>query len=476
MPKGKNSKPINARSILTLFLLVCLLSCQDLPSPKGDYLGLLKLKNITYHIYLNWRKPVPVVVNVTLKAGEFSLDTIFLKGDSVHFRLKDFYSEFAGRYDGKTNSIGGQWISEDSIHYPLLFLPVLADTVSGLHPRTSSQFQYRIPVQKGDGISTCSLGDQKINAGLMDSLTLGIMTGRFADIHSLLVARNNYLVYEEYFYRFHADFPYNIQSATKSFVSALTGIALAKGEIKTLQEKLCTYLPDYEALACNSQNKDITLFQLLTMSTGLAWDERTYDYMDERNSSAIASKEPDPFKYLLTRPRLSSSRPVFAYNSMNHSLMNAVLRNATHLENKDELKERLLEPLGIQTYYLGEPAHHVIGDIDLRPRDMLRFGLLYLNDGQWNGKQLVSAAWVRESTTTKIQLEPDLGYGYFWWTKEFTWQGKKIQSFFAWGYGGQYIFVVPEARLVMVLSGSHWSTDPRGDALVMMEQFILPAL
>jgi CubicO group peptidase (beta-lactamase class C family) len=147
--------------------------------------------------------------------------------------------------------------------------------------------------------------------------------------------------------------------------------------------------------------------------------------------------------------------------------MNAVLHHATKLENKEELEARLLLPLGIEKAYIDEPTPMgAIGDIGLRPRDMLKFGLLYLNDGIWKGQQVVPGRWVRESTTAKIYPRPALGYGYFWWTKDFQWKGKPVSSFFAWGYGGQYIFVVPDVRLVMVMSGSNWSTDPEGQAMV----------
>jgi CubicO group peptidase (beta-lactamase class C family) len=277
------------------------------------------------------------------------------------------------------------------------------------------------------------------------------MKEEYPDVHSLLSARNDSLVYEEYFYTFTSEFPHNIQSVTKSFVSALTGIALAKGEIKNVNDPLCSYLPEYQELLCSGQNKTITLHNVLSMSTGLKWDEATYDYGDPKNSLSMTGN--DPFGYLFTLQR--SSLPEFAYNSMNHSTMNAVLKNATHMNNATEITSRLLTPLGIRRYFLGEENHGVLGDIDLRPRDMMKLGQLYLQEGKWNGKEIVSKAWVNESTTTKIAVGSGLGYGYFWWTRDFKWKDKTVKSFFAWGYGGQYIFVLPELKLVVVMTGSH---------------------
>jgi CubicO group peptidase (beta-lactamase class C family) len=114
----------------------------------------------------------------------------------------------------------------------------------------------------------------------------------------------------------------------------------------------------------------------------------------------------------------------------------------------------------------------VIGDIGLRPRDMLKFGLLYLNEGVWQGKPLVPKSWVRESTRPHVVAQPGLGYGYFWWTKEFSWKNAPVACFFAWGYGGQYIFVIPDARLVIVMSGSHWTTSPEGAAFDVVQQVL----
>ncbi|MBK5277547.1 MAG: serine hydrolase, partial [Bacteroidia bacterium] len=149
------------------------------------------------------------------------------------------------------------------------------------------------------------------------------------------------------------------------------------------------------------------------------------------------------------------------------------LLRATHLENKEELTERLLRPLGIDQSYLGDPTPMgVIGDIGLRPRDMLKFGLLYLNQGSWNGKQIISSDWIKESTTPKIKSGATLGYGYFWWTRDFAWKGKKVSSYFAWGYGGQYIFVIPEVQIVIVMSGSNWGTNPEGQSVEMVEQIL----
>ncbi len=459
---------------LAPFILLVLIGCSTpYEHPTGSYNGLLKFPSITYHIYLDWEKPRPVVINTTFKASEFQLDTIFYSNDSLHFRLKEFYSEYKGRFNKETNRITGQWTDEDSVDHPLEFVAVNPDTVLGLYPRTSKNYSYQPPILEDDDLSVCDTSDQGMIGSPIDTVIQRIIRGKYRDVHSLLVSRNNCLVVEEYFYRYDRDYVYNIQSATKSFVSALLGIALDKGEVRSIDETLCSNLPAYENQVCNPQNQDITLRQLLTMSTGFSWDEQTYDYMDKRNSLAIASNEKDQFFHLFSKARAKLATPVFAYNTLNHLLINAVLLNTTHLDNKEELTERLLKPLGIVNAFIDEPTPMgVIGDIGLRPRDMLKFGLLYLNNGNWNGEQIISPKWIKESTTEKIKPRASLGYGYFWWTKDFEWNGRKVSSYFAWGYGGQYIFVLPEIQLVIVMSGSNWGTDPEGQAMEMVDEII----
>ncbi|WP_276372771.1 serine hydrolase [Chryseolinea sp. H1M3-3] len=457
---------------LFIVSLGLLLSCHPPSSaPIGDYYGRLEIDGFTYRLYLNLSQSS--LTAVSLRGEEIPLDTLYFKNDSLHFSRADFYSEFNGYYDAEEGVISGNWISEDRRVFPLIFVPVQSDTIVGFRPRATKEYTYQLPPLENDDIEVCSLKEQQLRTGPLDSLVHAIIDGKYHYVHSLLVAKNNCLVLEEYFYGFKRKAHFGIQSATKSFVSALTGIALGKGEINSAQASLCEYFPIHQDLICNEQNKSITMDQVLSMTTGLAWDEITYDYGHEKNTAEIAANQPDQFRYLLSQPK--SEEKVFAYNSLNHLMMNHVLQKSTGLDNKREMEERLLKPLGINSYDLGAVNNGIIGDIFLRPRDMLKFGLLYLNNGQWQGNQVVPSAWVKESTTTKIQLAPGFGYAYFWWTKEFPWKGKTVDSYFAWGYGGQYIWIVPELHLVVVFNGSNWSTDPAKYYFEIMEKYILPS-
>ncbi|MFZ6010335.1 MAG: serine hydrolase domain-containing protein [Bacteroidota bacterium] len=453
-----------------LILLLLLAGCAK-PNvlPTGDFYGTLKIGDSNFRLYLhNPQHPELTIVN--FRGYKIPIDVVSTDHRALHFRRSDENTQFKGEYDSQTGTIIGNWIVDDSIRHPLIFAPVLHDTIPGLHPRINKEYTYTIPVF-ADNIPVCDLKAQNMQIEPLNNLMQNILEEKYKYIHSMLVARNGCLLMEEYFYGFRPEMHFGIQSATKSFVSALTGIALNKGEIKRLDTKLCQYLPRYQDLTCNEQNKSISLHNLLTMSTGLEWDEVTYEYGHEKNTSMIAAQQPDQFRYLLTRPR--SNKKVFAYNSLNHLIMNYVLRESTKMENTAEMEERLIRPLEITNYDLGQPENDVIGDIFLRPRDMLKFGLMYQQQGVWRGKQIVPKSWIKESTTKKIDLQSGLGYGYFWWTKQFQWKEKTIDSYFAWGYGGQYIFVVPALELVVVFNGTNWSTDPTKYYLEIMEKYIV---
>ena len=136
--------------------------------------------------------------------------------------------------------------------------------------------------------------------------------------------------------------------------------------------------------------------------------------------------------------------------------------------------KNLLEPLDITEYYLGDLFNGVLGDIELLPRDMAKFGTLFLNGGKWGDIQVLPETWVEESTKKQVSIvgEGNEGYGYFWWTKSFTKESKTINLYYAWGYGGQYIFVVPEMKMVVVFTGSNWKMNDTTYFEIMDEYLI----
>jgi len=466
---------MSKRSFLKVILFLIAIEFSHAAPPTGHWLGILKIKPITYRIYLKHSEGTAQVFVMNPKANEIPLDTLFFKNDSLYFKRDDFYSTFKGKYSPGSNTIQGFWTDDGHKKHPITFRPINPDTLTGLHPKNTKTYVRKNPAPGKDGLKTSTPEEQHVNPVLLESLSYGIVREQYPNIQSLLIARNGAIVYEDYFYGWKSDDLWLIQSVTKSFVSALVGIALSKGEVKNLDDPICYYLDKYKDKACNDQNRSITIRQVITMTTGLDWNELEFDYYDARNTANQCGRTPDPFECVLSKKRYSADTTVFAYNSMNHSMMNQVLRKSTSMSNGKELKKRLLDPLQITQVNMGREAFGVIGDIGLTPRDMMKFGMLYINDGLWNGVQVIPVNWIKESTTTKIKISDNEGYGYFWWTKQFKVNEKVIDTFYAWGYGGQYIFVVPSLQLVVTMTASNWIMDEKKYAFEMMEKFVLPA-
>lgn len=253
-------KPAFTSKEISLWLAVVLtiLSCSKPERPAGQWLARIPYPDITYRMVFENKSSHPRLLNVSFKRYDIPMDTIFFAGDSVYLRFGEFFTEFGGRYDRSNNTISGTWTTEDSVRIPVTFEAVNGDTVFGMNPRPTMEYTYSPPKQEADQWPVSSLSNQKVAQSLIDSLTLGIMKERYPDVHSLLIARNDSLVYEEYFYTFNSGFRQNIQSVTKSFISALAGIALANGEIENINDPLCKYLNNYKELVCNDQNKTIT--------------------------------------------------------------------------------------------------------------------------------------------------------------------------------------------------------------------------
>jgi CubicO group peptidase (beta-lactamase class C family) len=437
---------------------------------KGFYLGILSYPENNYRLLLNLDDSALYVMG--FRANRIPLKNFIRDRDKVRFSRADFFSRFEGAFDAQLDQITGRWTDEERKVTKIDFKKVDPDTVRGFRPRVRAGFGYTVP-QGEDGIQTRSIPDVNIDPLQIEDFLTHLDRGDFEYVHSLLICRNGYLVFEDYFYNFSGSITFGIQSVTKSFVSALTGIAIGRGELGSVHDLLGKWIDREYQPAVDQANVPISLHHIMSMTTGFEWDEVSYDYGDERNNLSQTESR-DPFRFLFQRRRIADSP--FAYNSLNHALMNMVLRKATGLANEAEMTSRILEPLQISHYDLGKRDDNgLIGDISLRPRDMLKFGLMYLNRGKFAGTQIVPADWVETSTASKVHVKDNLGYGYFWWTTTYEWKGRRVDAYFAWGYGGQYIIVVPELALVVVMNGTNWSTDPEKYARQIMQDYIIPA-
>jgi CubicO group peptidase (beta-lactamase class C family) len=289
------------------------------------------------------------------------------------------------------------------------------------------------------------------------------------DLHSLLIVRNGYLVMEAYWHPFQPDTKHNLQSCTKSFTSALVGIAIDQGYMDGIYHKVLDWFPERTPANNDARKRTITLEHLLTMSSGLDWP--THDLGEALLPQLAQSK--DWVQFVLDRPMAQEPGTVFNYNSGGSHLLSAIINKTTRMSALDFARKNLFAPLGItDAFWSSDPNGINTGGygLELTPRDMAKFGYLYLKNGVWDGQSVVSAAWVKASTVSHIDTGyMGFQYGYQWWLRP-------SGAYHARGYGGQYIFVLPKQEMVVVFTSGLGGSDMETVPEKLLESFLLPAV
>jgi len=348
-------------------------------------------------------------------------------------------------------------------------------------------YTYQVPEERGDGWTVGSLVDVGFDSEILERAVRRIQRGRYKDVHSLLIVKEGKLVLETYYpgnvwsynedehrgdrVAFDADTLHNLASVTKSFTSSLIGIAIDRGQIGGIEERILDYYPEYAHLG-DARKEAITLHHLLSMTSGLEWNENQYPYSDLRNDLVQLFYRSDPIAYILAKPAIHPPGTRWYYSGGDVNLLGEAIR-VTSGQRMDHYAEQvLMAPLGITNYewdYINEDFVHASGNLRLRPRDMAKFGLLYLNGGVWNGTRIVSQEWVERSTRGYRPWPKPEGsdYGYYWWLRDDEVEGKIYPSFSARGWGGQRIAVYPEQEMVVVMTGGSYVERPADDEILV---------
>jgi CubicO group peptidase (beta-lactamase class C family) len=316
--------------------------------------------------------------------------------------------------------------------------------------------------------------DQGMDSSLLTELLDYIDVHYSSTIDSLIIVRNGYIVLEAYPSGLSPDYLHVLHSVTKSFTSALIGIAIQEGFIDSVHQKVVDFFPDRSIANLTSLKQVMTLEHLLTMTTGFEWDEWQYPYTDTRNGLIRAITSGDFVQYMLDLPVESVPGTVWTYCTGASHLLSAILEEVTNQSTLAFAQDYLFDPLGISSVYWGSDSQGVYfggSELYLKPRDMAKFGLLFLNNGTWDGQQIVPNEWVLNSTSTLYhQFSDDYnGYGYQWW----TWPSLG-GVYYASGLYQQKIIVVPEHDLVVVFTADlREGADPEP---ALLYHFILPAV
>jgi CubicO group peptidase (beta-lactamase class C family) len=276
-------------------------------------------------------------------------------------------------------------------------------------------------------------------------------------LRSLIVSHKGEILLERYFNGARAAQPANIKSASKSVISALVGIAVARGFIKSIDQPLVDFFPEL-AKDPEPRKRAITVEDLLTMRSGL-------ESTSGRNYGAWVQSS-NWVRFVLRQPLIDEPGTRVEYSTGSTHLLSAILTRATKLSTWQFAQQELAKPLGFQlARWMTDPQGIYFGgnEMLMTPRQMLRFGELYLNDGKAGDRQLIAKSWIDRTRVPrgKSRWGSDREYGYGFWIRQFA----GYDSYYAWGYGGQFIFIVPGKNLVVVTTSRADVSRERRDHL-----------
>jgi CubicO group peptidase (beta-lactamase class C family) len=310
----------------------------------------------------------------------------------------------------------------------------------------------------------------------MDPSVLDGLTRKLAanEVLAALIVRRGCIVYERYKAGSGTDTLFNIYSCSKSVTSALVGIAIDRGLLKGVDRPVSEFFPAIAKTVDAARKSGLTLGHLLAMNSGLDWPEwGIWNYFFQP-----MIESPDWVDFVLARPMAVDPGSVFSYNTGGSQVLSAIVGRVTGMPAAEFARHELFDRIGISRVEWGADPNGVsTGGYGIRmsARDAARFAYLYLNNGEWDGRQVVSRAWVGESTRQHSEGHAWFGrYGLHWWLKPLA-DARAASTFFAMGYGGQYLFVVPSLDLVAVF----FSWMPGGSNFLPMqwlEEFVIRAV
>ena len=301
----------------------------------------------------------------------------------------------------------------------------------------------------------------------------------YNNINGIVIIRNGHLAYEKYFNGKGPDDCHHVASVTKSVLSALIGIAIDKGYIKSVEEKVVDFFPKYISDA-DKQKQQITIRHLLTMTV-------PYPFEDWHEPLDVLCQQQEWIKYTLDIMGENGDLGSFKYSTAGAHLLSAILTQRTGKSARAFANEHLFTPLGMKEIpdyqmnaygfddlfgknvkgWVHDPNGHSTGGwgLTLTTRDMARFGCLYLNKGIWDDNRVLSETWIRESTEMNHN-----NYGYLWWLR----QEDGLSTYSAMGDGGNMICCIPKLNMVVAIS-SEFIMNPR-DRWPLMKEYIIQAV
>jgi CubicO group peptidase (beta-lactamase class C family) len=374
---------------------------------------------------------------------------------------------------------------QDGKFRPRVSSSITPESAALARPRPQGQdsaldYRYHPPANLHDGIAVGDIARSDLGAATADAIVRGVLDGTYKDVHSVLLYQHGKLVMEEYFYGYSVQRPHQLRSATKSIVSALAGIAIDRGALSGTGEAVLPRMGYASYANPDPRKAELTLGNFLSMSSGLDCNDHS---STSPGRETVIDDAPDWVKATLDLPMIAEPGTKGYYCSGGVAVVGRLTENAVHMRLPEFAQANLFGPLGISradwvwNYDLTN-ADKEYSQIHLRPRDMLKIGILLADGGRWHGLQVISTSWVRASLAEQSHVD-NVSYGYFWWRPwlnvETPGGSEHVDVVAAQGNGGQKIYLVSRYDLVAVFTAGGYnaeSTPPN----TIMAKIVLPAL
>lgn len=382
-------------------------------------------------------------------------------------------------------------------------------TLAGLPAQAAAQTSSSAAtVWPGAEWATSTPEAEGIDPDVINSLVADIESGEYGLVDALMIVRHGRVVanhrftqdyaaiaarYDTTNYQYNYDHPawhpyyqgtdlHTLQSVTKSVTSAALGIAIDEGLLGGVDTRVMPFFSDYAPFPTDARKEATTLEDFLTMRSGIEW-ETDGGYDSSLHDTVLLEASDEWIRFVLDRSTDTIPGTHYEYNDGVSVLLGKIIREATGQRVDEWAKERLFEPIGItESYWKITPDGEADseGGLYLATEDLARIGYLFLRGGEWNGRQVVSREWVEASTSPVVpdvapnNGRPDSGYGYQWWVPSHS--DGEAEIFAGNGYGGQFLFVVPEHDLVVVFNGWDIHGGAQRSTWTALQERILPGV
>jgi Beta-lactamase len=406
----------------------------------------------------------------------------WIKKGQIQLKVERFPATFFGRLTSDPDSIAGIYKGEGGgmpfslrriSRDPSILLPYMVPRIETGGSMATS-WEYSIPEGRVDDWNNGDANTAGLDIHLLEDLMRNALRELYPNLHSMLIARADTLIFEEYFYGYHADVPHPIYSNTKGIVSLGVGLAIDEGLMPDVTTPVKELFPEYSEAFVGEGRDDITLENLLTMTAGYEWDETSTSYYHPLNTNRQMMNSKDFVKFVLKRPLVFPPGEQFTYNSGLPVVLSELVHRGSGEQFWEYADQRIFAPLKFENYLYESNSDGTAGGLLLRPRDFLKIARLYLDSGRWEGDQLIPEGWLVRSTLPEWDKDCP-PYWNHWGRSTFFVDGVPVTRYSGGGFGGQTIFGFPDLNLLVSFTAGNYST-PSVNYDDILSRYILPPL